>query len=101
DEDGTFAEKCNCEMVDLYKIDETNGDKNLQVMIEKHLHYTNSQKAEEILKNWESAKSKFIKVYPTDYHRIIDLKEKYENAGLKGEALINKVFAKAVKGGRN
>ncbi|MDR3156908.1 MAG: glutamate synthase large subunit [Lactobacillales bacterium] len=95
DENGNFSNKCNQEMVDLYKIGETSGDEKLRELIEKHFNYTNSKKARKILENWECEVQKFVKVYPTDYHAIVDLQEKYKQKGLEGDALIEKVFAKS------
>ncbi|MDR0615072.1 MAG: glutamate synthase subunit alpha, partial [Lactobacillales bacterium] len=101
DEAGDFASKCNQEMVDLYKIDETSGDEKLRTMIEKHLQYTKSHKAKELLENWKSVVQKFVKVYPTDYHQMVDLHKKYQQIGFTGSALAEKIFTEAVKGGRN
>lgn len=55
DPKGTFADKCNLEMVDLFKLGETGDDAVLKEMIEKHLTYTDSLKAAELLNNCASA----------------------------------------------
>ncbi|MEX2449755.1 MAG: glutamate synthase large subunit [Rhodospirillales bacterium] len=99
DEDGGFEERCNLAMVDLEPIAdedrlhatlhhqradlETHGRvdishdmtrydaERLRGLIEKHLHYTNSGRAKEILENWERYLAKFVKVMPVDYRRAL------------------------------
>ncbi len=71
DDDGTFAERCNLDMVDL---DPLSGDADtleLKQLIEKHLAYTGSNVASKILSTWESQTGKFVKVMPKDYKRVL------------------------------
>ncbi|MCP9767022.1 glutamate synthase large subunit [Lacihabitans sp. LS3-19] len=65
-----FASKCNTEMVNLEGLEESDLIL-LKDMISKHLNYTKSEVAKYILANWENEIAKFVKVYPTDYKRII------------------------------
>lgn len=39
--------------------------------IEKHFKYTGSQRAREILDDWNSARQKFIKVFPKEYKQAL------------------------------
>jgi len=99
DEDGGFEERCNMAMVDLEPIAdedrlhatlhhqkadlETSGRvdvshdmtrfdaKRLRGLIEKHLHYTNSGRARDILDHWDQYLPKFVKVMPVDYRRAL------------------------------
>ncbi len=64
-------ELCNLEMVELVHL-ETEDQKDLKSMIEKHKDYTNSGLAEKILGDWEVNKMDFIKVYPTDYRLALE-----------------------------
>ncbi|WP_083443636.1 glutamate synthase large subunit [Ornithinibacillus contaminans] len=70
DEDGTFREKVNPEMVhiqglqDLSEVDEVYG------LIEKHVRYTNSTHAERILSYWDKNADKFIRVIPKVYAKM-------------------------------
>ena len=64
-------ELCNLEMVELVHL-ETEDQKDLKSMIEKHKDYTNSSLAEKILGDWEVNKMDFIKVYPTDYRLALE-----------------------------
>jgi len=99
DEVGDFAHKYNPEMVDLFKIGETRGDQKLKEMLEAHVYYTSSKLAKNILSNWNLSVQKFVKVYPKDFHHIMNLQEKYAKEGLFGDALAEKVFTESLKGG--
>jgi len=71
DESGNFDNSCNLEMVDLELV-ETDADKNeLRTMIEEHVKYTGSPKATRILENWDYEVPRFIKVFPTEYKRVL------------------------------
>ena len=43
----------------------------LKFYIERHLKYTNSDVAKNILDNWEITSKYFIKVMPTDYKKVL------------------------------
>ena len=43
----------------------------LQQLIEQHLHYTNSNRAREILDNWSDYLPRFVKVMPVEYRRAL------------------------------
>ena len=42
----------------------------LKVLIQEHFEHTGSDVAEELLADWESAVSRFVKVMPTDYKQM-------------------------------
>ncbi|WP_416246507.1 glutamate synthase large subunit [Enterococcus malodoratus] len=92
----TFADKCNLEMVDLFKLGETGEDAVLKEMIEKHLAYTDSVKAAELLNDWENAQKHFVKVYPREYHEMVRVTEELAKTGLSGEELIEKAFVEVI-----
>ena len=96
DPTGTFADKCNLEMVDLFKLGEAGDDAVLKEMIEKHLAYTDSLKAAELLNDWENAQKHFVKVYPREYHEMIRVTEELAKTGLKGDELIEKAFIEVI-----
>jgi len=70
-EDGKFETRCNLGMVELEKVVEGEDIQNLRAMIEAHLKYTGSQKAKKILDAWPGAISRFVKVMPLDYKRVL------------------------------
>ncbi len=43
----------------------------LRRLIEKHAHYTGSQRARQILDDWASYRAKFVKVFPNEYKRAL------------------------------
>ncbi|MGN6496830.1 MAG: glutamate synthase large subunit [Tsuneonella sp.] len=98
DEDGAFAKLCNMAQVDLEPVaatpDEDEGTgrpqqrarsvddmgmgdplrhdaDRLRVLIERHKLHTGSARAAEILDNWDTALSRFVKVMPRDYSRAL------------------------------
>jgi glutamate synthase (NADPH/NADH) large chain len=90
---GDFAGKCNMAMVALdpvlssaeqeAKVDQaiwhatTRGGKGqtdeaiLKGLIERHFKYTGSTRARNLLDDWANARSKFVKVFPTEYKRAL------------------------------
>ena len=40
-------------------------------MLEAHAALTNSERASAILDHWETARSKFVKVFPNEYRRAL------------------------------
>jgi glutamate synthase (NADPH) large chain len=47
----------------------------LRILVERHLLFTGSARARELLDNWDDALPNFIKVMPRDYKRaLLDLK---------------------------
>ncbi|WP_438730254.1 glutamate synthase large subunit [Enterococcus sp. AZ128] len=92
----TFADKCNLEMVDLFKLGESGDDAVLKEMLEKHLTYTDSLKAAELLNDWEVVQKHFVKVYPREYHEMVRVTEELAQTGLTGEELIEKAFIEVI-----
>jgi glutamate synthase domain-containing protein 3 len=43
----------------------------LRQLIEKHTHYTGSQRARLILDGWADYRAKFVKVFPNEYKRAL------------------------------
>jgi glutamate synthase (NADPH/NADH) large chain len=44
----------------------------LRALIERHQHYTDSERARNILADWDSFLPKFVKVMPVDYRRALE-----------------------------
>ena len=61
---------CNEETIEFEEIDAVEGEE-LKTLINRHVDYTNSNKASEILKDWEHNLSKFVKVMPIEYKRAL------------------------------
>jgi glutamate synthase (NADPH/NADH) large chain len=71
DIDGTFAENCNKEMVDLDPLSSKDVE-HIQTLLRKHVHLTQSKLAQDMLKNWDAVATKFVKVYPKEYKKVIE-----------------------------
>ncbi len=94
DEDGTFRQRCNLNMVALEPVlpeaEQLQADADLAAagtgrlahagradepqlreLIDRHLRYTGSTRALAILDDWESARLKFVKVFPHEYKRAL------------------------------
>jgi glutamate synthase (NADPH) large chain len=53
----------------------------LRILIERHLLYTGSDRARELLDDWENALARFVKVVPRDYRRaLLELRTEQETA---------------------
>ena len=72
DEHEWFGMKCNLDMVDLESVWTKEDRKTLRTLLKKHLEYTKSARAKEILDNWESRVPLFVKVMPMEYKKSLD-----------------------------
>ncbi|MGA9883957.1 MAG: glutamate synthase large subunit [Candidatus Acidiferrales bacterium] len=72
DRNGDFAAvRCNRAEVDLEPVsDQADIDKLFQ-LISRHAEYTGSPQAKWILDNWETTLTKFVKVFPHEYKRVL------------------------------
>merc|ERR1711937_488942 len=64
DSDGSFEDKVNPEIVKVQRLSTPDGEAQLKHMIERHFELTGSERADEILGNWDEEKGKFWQVYP-------------------------------------
>ena len=87
DEAGTFESRCNLSMVklepvlteaeqeakvarDLWHLGEAD-EAILKSLLEKHVRYTGSAQAQQILAYWPQYRTKFVKVFPNEYRRAL------------------------------
>ena len=102
DEDGQFSNKrLNHEMVKVYPLVECDDSEIAEVkqLIARHIEYTQSQRGQEILDNWESYSNKFLKIMPEDYERVLLALKKAEERGLKGDDAAQAAFEENVAAG--
>ncbi|MFZ5590500.1 MAG: glutamate synthase large subunit [Bacillota bacterium] len=92
DLDGSFASRCNKEMVLLEKLSDSREVSEVKEMIKRHVHYTKSQYAWRILANWEQVLPRFVRVIPRDYKRMLEAMERARQTGLTGEEAIMAAF---------
>lgn len=96
DPDHTFNERCNLEMIDLFKLNEKGDDGQLKPLIEAHLRYTGSLKAKAILANWGQEAANFVKVYPKDFRAINEAIATLKKQGTPADQLEEKAFEELV-----
>jgi glutamate synthase (NADPH/NADH) large chain len=112
DEDGEFRRRCNMAMVDLEPIsadrerierlahqgpdlqshglvdvmsDMTRFDsERLRQLIENHLHYTGSLRAQHILEDWDTSLARFVKIMPVEYRRALQEMTEHRKADSTG-----------------
>ncbi len=71
DEEGNFDYYCNKGLVELSPVEDAADVQELQFLLHKHLLHTNSEKAQDILVNWNKYLPKFIKVIPFEYKKVL------------------------------
>ena len=64
DKAGDFEDKLNPEIVKMQRLQTAEGEAQLKAIIERHYQLTGSERADEILGNWEEEKKNFWQVYP-------------------------------------
>jgi len=72
DEKGDFIVRCNRAMVEVTAIDDASEIELVKSMIFRHAEYTDSRRATEILLSWDEMISRFVRVLPHDYKRVLE-----------------------------
>jgi glutamate synthase (NADPH/NADH) large chain len=78
DENDSFRELYNPEMVSLEPVESEENVEHLRSMIEHHRDFTGSETAKRILENWSEYLPKFIKVMPNDLKRVLQERQEAE-----------------------
>jgi len=113
DEDGHFGRRCNTSMVSLEKVlprEEQQGpaagwhkeqpdEAILKKLIEEHHRWTGSLRAREILDHWAESRSRFVKVVPHEYKRVLQSRAE-KAAKAEQEAATSKAKASAAVAGK-
>jgi len=76
DKDKDLAKQCNTETFELEAVSDAADIAELKSLISRHLEYTESTVAAQILANWDTALAQFVKVMPTDYKRVLNERAK-------------------------
>ncbi len=85
DEAGDFQLRCNTELVQLTRLADAAEIESVKDMIFHHAEYTASRRATEILLAWDEALTKFVRVMPHDYRRVLDAQQQMRAAGMTHE----------------
>ncbi len=94
---GDFAKRCNLQMVELETLQDADEIVSLRAMIERHVQYTKSKLARQILDLWEEMIPKFVKVIPKDYKRVLEALKRVQSQGLSGDQAIMAAFEENVR----
>ncbi len=92
DEDGSFPKKCNREMVQLFPLEEAEDVEEVKKMLERFWKYTGSPRPRRMLDNWQEFQSKFVKVYPNDYRRVIETQKRFKSLCLAEDEAVMAAF---------
>ncbi|MCB9519467.1 MAG: glutamate synthase large subunit [Myxococcales bacterium] len=71
DAEGDLRRRCNMDMVELESLIDRSDIWLVHGMIEDHVRYTGSPLGQRLLDNWEILVSRFVKVMPTEYKRVL------------------------------
>ncbi|EFM11936.1 Glutamate synthase (ferredoxin) [Paenibacillus curdlanolyticus YK9] len=92
DEHNAFYSNCNLEMVLLERVEEEADAAELRSMIERHVQHTGSAPGQQILNNWNESITKFVKVIPKDYKKMLEQISKAKDKGFEGDAALLEAF---------
>jgi glutamate synthase domain-containing protein 3 len=96
---GDFTEKrCNLDSVDLEPLTEMKDVQVVRDLVQRHAEFTGSRRAKWILDNWNEAVSRFIKVFPHEFKRVLGV-ARAEQAYIPGEPLAVLANAEQVQHG--
>ncbi len=71
DTDGQFERRCNRDMVDLEMLADEDDLEFVHVMLMKHVTYTSSRYAAQLLEDWPQLQRRIVKVMPREYKRAL------------------------------
>ena len=81
---GTFATRCNPELVELEPLTSAEDVELVRSLIRRHVEYTGSEQGSRILEGWQDMVGMFVKVMPRDYKRVLAAQSK---AAAEGRAV--------------
>jgi glutamate synthase domain-containing protein 2/glutamate synthase domain-containing protein 1/glutamate synthase domain-containing protein 3 len=79
DRDRGFKARCNLELVDLDEMSE-DDEEEVRTLIAEHAQRTGSLVARNVLAAWERERTRFVKVMPRDYKRVLQERADAEDA---------------------
>ncbi|PKG24333.1 glutamate synthase large subunit [Niallia nealsonii] len=88
----TFKNLCNQEMILFESLEDAGEIEAVKQLIGKHQEQTDSIVAKQTLENWDKAVSKFVKVIPKDYKRMISEIQTGLNSGLSEDEAVMQAF---------
>jgi glutamate synthase (ferredoxin) len=92
DERGDFPGRVNLQMVAIEELADAEELAELRALIERHWRLTGSERARSVLDSWERSCTRFVKVMPKDYRRVIACIKRAQEQGLSGDEAIMAAF---------
>jgi len=87
DSNETFPNRVNHDMVDVERPTEDDFA-TIKADIEQHVAYTNSSRGKALLADWDSERTKFRKVIPRQYKRVLEALETAQRLGVDPDAAV-------------
>jgi glutamate synthase (ferredoxin) len=81
DEAGDFPRRCNRDLVDLEPLEDAEDIALVLALIRKHSEHTQSNRAAKVLAVWDALRTKFVKIMPRDYRRVLTAQAKAKSEG--------------------
>jgi len=91
DMDDQFVSRVNPEMVDVLPLDEADAQW-LHGTLQEHITMTESPRAKQIVAEWDAYSTKFVKVLPRDYARVMAVLAKASADGVSEEETSRRVM---------
>ena len=92
DENGSFPVNINMQMVETEALTDPVEIARVRELIERHLRWTDSKRARQVLDDWETSVKRFVKVIPKDYKRMLACIARAHDQGLTGDEAIMVAF---------
>jgi len=92
DERGDFRANVNPQMVGIEALASPIEINRVKALVQKHLQWTDSTRAKQVLENWDAMVPRFVKVIPKDYQRMLACIAKAHDKGLSGDEAIMVAF---------
>ena len=97
DEYNKLYRNLNKELVLMEKVENKADKETLKEMLENHYKYTGSVKAKQILDDFEGNLSKFKKIIPEDYKKMVQMTTVFEEQGMTHEKAQIEAFYESFK----
>jgi glutamate synthase (NADPH/NADH) large chain len=82
---GGFERVCNKEMVQLFPLSDPEEVALVRRLVERHAEYTGSTRAKALLDDWDTTVTRFVRVVPNDYRRVLEAQARMRDKGLSEE----------------
>jgi glutamate synthase (ferredoxin) len=85
---GDFRRRSNLGMVDLEPLVQDEDVETVRELLRRHVRFTQSAVAEQILADWEAAQPRFVKIMPRDYKRALAAMQRAREEGIPWERAV-------------